>query len=124
MITILLLNIYLIEDYASDLLNYTLKVLFIDNYKVFLLSFFNKYPEYQKFFPAFKDVTLEELPTNKKFQAHCLNVVTALNNVIDSINDLALLEANLIGIGERHHRRGQTKEQFLVSSNVPINNSE
>ncbi|XP_011497852.1 PREDICTED: globin [Ceratosolen solmsi marchali] len=90
----------------------------IVNGMAIMIAFFKKYPEYQKLFSAFKDVALEELSANKKFQAHCLNVVTALNNIIDSINDLALLEANLLGIGERHHRRGQTKEQFLNLKDV------
>ncbi|OXU22325.1 hypothetical protein TSAR_012070 [Trichomalopsis sarcophagae] len=85
----------------------------IPNGVAIMLAYFKKYPEYQKVFTHFKDVPLEELSANKKFQAHCLNIVTALNNVIDSINDPALLEANLVAIGERHHRRGQTKEQFL-----------
>ena len=78
-------------------------------------SLFEKYPAYQNDFGAFKDLSLDELRANKKFQAHCMNVVTALNNVIDSINDPALLEASLSIIGERHAKRGQTKEQFIVS---------
>ncbi|XP_051158534.1 globin isoform X2 [Leptopilina boulardi] len=77
-----------------------------------MIAYFKKYPEYQKLFASFKDVPLEELPNNKKYQAHCLNIVTALGSVIDAINDPPLMEASLISLGERHRKRGQTKEQF------------
>ncbi|XP_011310255.1 cytoglobin-2 [Fopius arisanus] len=75
--------------------------------------FFERYPEYQALFSAFRDVPREELPANKKFQAHCASIITALNSVIDALNDDGLLEATLVAIGERHRRRGQTTEHFL-----------
>ncbi|KAF3419978.1 hypothetical protein E2986_14097 [Frieseomelitta varia] len=78
----------------------------------FFCRFFKKYPEYQRYFPAFKDTPLNELPANKRFQAHCASVITALNNVIDSLHDPALMEASLISLAERHKNRGQTKEEF------------
>lgn len=75
-------------------------------------AFFKKYPEYQQHFEVFKDIPLHELPSNKRFQAHCASIITALNNVIDSLHDPGLVEANLISLAERHKKRGQTKEQF------------
>ncbi|XP_076242699.1 cytoglobin-2-like [Calliopsis andreniformis] len=75
-------------------------------------AFFKKYPEYQQYFNAFKDIPVNELPDNKRFQAHCASVITALNNVIDSLHDPGLMEASLIGLAERHKKRGQTKEEF------------
>ncbi|XP_015109832.1 globin [Diachasma alloeum] len=75
--------------------------------------FFERYPEYQALFSAFRDTPKAELPANKKFQAHCASIITALNSVIDALNDEGLLEATLVAIGERHRRRGQTTEQFL-----------
>ncbi|KAL7300188.1 globin [Trichogramma pretiosum] len=85
----------------------------IANGVAIMITFFKKHPEYQKLFGAFKDLPVDELAANKKFQAHCLSIITALNNVVDSMGDPALLEANLLAIGERHHRRGNTREQFL-----------
>ncbi|XP_076686489.1 globin-like [Andrena cerasifolii] len=77
-----------------------------------MIAFFKKYPEYQRYFSAFKDIPVNELPCNKRFQAHCASVITALNNVIDSLHDPGLMEASLIGLAERHKKRGQTKEEF------------
>ncbi|XP_058798119.1 globin [Phymastichus coffea] len=78
-----------------------------------MTAFFKAHPDYHQDFAGFKDVPLDELPGNKKFQAHCLAVVTTLSNVIDSMNDTELLAANLVSIGEKHNKRGQTKQQFL-----------
>ncbi|XP_078043673.1 globin-like [Augochlora pura] len=75
-------------------------------------AFFTKYPEYQQYFASFKDIPITELPANKRFQAHCASVITALNNVIDSLHDPGLMKASLIGLAERHKNRGQKKEQF------------
>ncbi|XP_017791067.1 PREDICTED: globin-like isoform X1 [Habropoda laboriosa] len=79
-----------------------------------MTALFKKYPEYQRYFTAFMDTPLNELPANKRFQAHCASVITALNNVIDSLHDPGLMEASLIGLAERHKKRGQTKEEFQV----------
>lgn len=79
-----------------------------------IFRFFKKYPEYQRYFTAFMDTPLNELPANKRFQAHCAGVITALNNVIDFLHDPGLMEASLIGLVERHKKRGQTKEEFQV----------
>ncbi|KOX77511.1 Cytoglobin-2 [Melipona quadrifasciata] len=82
--------------------------------------FFKKYPEYQRYFPAFKDTPLNELPANKRFQAHCASVITALNNVIDSLHDPELMEASLVSLAERHKKRGQTKEEFQNLKEVTL----
>ncbi|XP_008546778.1 globin [Microplitis mediator] len=76
-------------------------------------GFFERYPEYQSFFPGFKDVPLKDLPGNKRFQAHAVSVITALNSTIDALSDVGLLEATLVTLGERHGKRGQTAQQFL-----------
>ncbi|KAG7189408.1 hypothetical protein KM043_017113 [Ampulex compressa] len=77
-----------------------------------MLAFFKRYPAYQRYFAAFKDIPLDELSSNKRFQAHCANVVLALNNVINSLHDPGLMEAELMALGEKHKKRGQTKAEF------------
>ncbi|XP_029032222.1 globin 1 [Osmia lignaria lignaria] len=77
-----------------------------------MTTFFKKYPAYQQHFAAFKDIPLDALPDNKRFQAHCASIIAALNNVIDSLHDPGLMEASLTSLAERHKKRGQTKEEF------------
>ncbi|OAD58225.1 Cytoglobin-2 [Eufriesea mexicana] len=77
-----------------------------------MTAFFKKYPHYQQHFNAFKDIPLNELPANKRFQAHCASIISALNSVIDSLHDSGLMEANLVVLAERHKKRGQTKLEF------------
>lgn len=85
-----------------------------------MTAFFKKYPEYQRHFAAFKDTPLDELPGNKRFQAHCASVITALSSVIDSLHDPGLMEASLISLAERHKKRGQTKEEFQNLKDVVL----
>ncbi|KZC04551.1 Globin [Dufourea novaeangliae] len=85
-----------------------------------MTAFFNKYPETQRQFSAFKDIPLNELPNNKRFQAHCTSVITALSNVIDSLHDPGLMEASLIGLAERHKKRGQRKVEFQIATEIDV----
>lgn len=77
-----------------------------------MLAYFKEYPQYQRYFEAFKDVPLDELQSNKRFQAHCASIIAAVSSVVDSLQDFGLLEANIITLAERHKKRGQTEEQF------------
>ncbi|KAK2578569.1 hypothetical protein KPH14_012215 [Odynerus spinipes] len=77
-----------------------------------MLAYFKEYPQYQQYFGAFKDVPLNELQNNKRFQAHCASIIATLSSVVDSLHDFGLLEANIITLAERHKKRGQTKEEF------------
>ncbi|XP_018346908.1 PREDICTED: cytoglobin-2 [Trachymyrmex septentrionalis] len=77
-----------------------------------VLAFFKQYPESKKEFKSFKDVPLDELPKNKRFQAHCINIVATLGKVIEQMHDPELMEATLINFTEKHKARGQTPEQF------------
>lgn len=78
-----------------------------------MTRYFKKYPQYHKVFIAFKDIPVDELPANKKFQAHCQNIMSTLSNAFDALNDIDLMEAILHTAGERHDRRGQTRQQFI-----------
>jgi len=78
-------------------------------------SLFKQYPEYQKQFKLFKDVPIDELPKNKRFQAHCVNIISAISKLIEQMCDPELMQATLINLIEKHKNRGQTQEQFEVS---------
>lgn len=80
-----------------------------------LYSLFKEYPEYQMQFKSFKDIPLDDLPKNKRFQAHCVNIISAFSKLIEQMCDPELMQANLINLIEKHKNRGQTLEQFEVS---------
>ncbi|XP_071568688.1 globin 1 [Temnothorax nylanderi] len=77
-----------------------------------VLAYFKQYPEAQKEFKSFKDVPLDELSKNKRFQAHCANIVATLGKLIEQMHDPELMEATLINFTEKHKNRGQTPKQF------------
>lgn len=77
-----------------------------------VLAYFKKYPESQKEFKAFKDIPIDELSKNKRFQAHCVNVIATLGKAIEQMNDSELMEASVINFTEKHKIRGQTQKHF------------
>ncbi|KAL2717224.1 globin 1 isoform X1 [Vespula squamosa] len=77
-----------------------------------MLAYFKKYPEHQRSFPAFKDMPIDQLNNNKKFQAHCAGIIATISTVIDSLQDADLLVANIVIFAERHRKRGQTIKSF------------
>ncbi|XP_032667930.1 globin-like [Odontomachus brunneus] len=77
-----------------------------------MFALFTRHPEYQNEFRLFKDMSFDELSKNKRFQAHCANIIGALSGVIDHIHDPELMEASLLTLAERHKIRGQTLQQF------------
>lgn len=77
-----------------------------------LMMFFEANPSYQGYFKSFKDVPIEDLPTNSKFQAHATNVMYALTSVVDSLDDTGCLAEMLIKLGQNHYRHGISRQGF------------
>ncbi|XP_070166711.1 globin 1 [Polyergus mexicanus] len=77
-----------------------------------MIAFFKQYPEYQKQFKPFKDIPIDELPKNKRFQAHCASIISTFSKLIEQMYDPELMQASLINVIEKHKNRGQTQEQF------------
>jgi len=77
-----------------------------------LIMFFEENPSYQGYFKAFKDVPMEDLPTNTKFQAHAKNVMYAFTSVVDSLDDTGCLVEMLIKLGQNHYRHGISRQEF------------
>ena len=84
-------------------------------HEIVFYSYFKQYPEAQKEFKAFKDVPIDELSKNKRFQAHCANIIATLGKVIEQMHDPELMEASVINFTEKHKIRGQTVKQFEAS---------
>lgn len=77
--------------------------------------YFKCYPEHQNAFKPFKDVPLDELRRNKRFQAHCVGIVSTLNEAFNALDDPELMRAYLNVSGERHAKRGQGRKEFDVN---------
>ncbi|XP_029680031.1 globin [Formica exsecta] len=77
-----------------------------------MIAFFKQYPEYQKQFKPFKDIPIDELPKNKRFQAHSASIISTFSKLIEQMYDPELMHASLINLIEKHKNRGQTQEQF------------
>lgn len=78
-------------------------------------SLIDAYPEYKSLFVSFKDIPRADLPGNKKFQAHGVNVAKAINTIIGNLTDADRLVSHLEGLGSRHAKRGVTKKTISVS---------
>ncbi|CAG7726245.1 unnamed protein product [Allacma fusca] len=79
----------------------------------FFIHFFKQYPHYQLQFKAFAKVPLEELPENRRFKAHALTLMSALNGFIENLDDVEMLDELLLKMGENHAKRKLTREDFV-----------
>nr|XP_023030515.1 extracellular globin-E1-like isoform X1 [Leptinotarsa decemlineata] len=73
---------------------------------------FKNHPEALQLFP-FKDIPLDELPKNRKYQAHCNSVIYGFSAIVDAIDDVELLVPILNKVGESHQPRKVNEESFL-----------
>ncbi|KAL3280244.1 hypothetical protein HHI36_017739 [Cryptolaemus montrouzieri] len=76
-----------------------------------LYVFFEKYPEYQKYFP-FRDVPLNELKTNKRFIVHCNSVMYALMSWSDNLENPEILIELFLKLGQNHKRHNLPDQSF------------
>jgi len=72
-----------------------------------------RFPEYIKLFRLFKDVPQSELKTHEVFRKYAAGVTQELNEIIDIIDDSALLVPHLAKVGYTHLRKRVTREAFL-----------
>jgi len=71
----------------------------------FFIHFFTGYPEYQRIFKGFADIPLEKLADNKRLVAHGVTVMTAINGLVDNLDDVEVLKELLINTGRNHAKR-------------------
>ncbi|CAG7655217.1 unnamed protein product, partial [Allacma fusca] len=81
----------------------------------FFIHFFKQYPHYQLQFKSFAKVPLEELAENRRFKAHALTLMSALNGFIENLDDVEMLDELLLKTGENHAKRKLTGEDFVVT---------
>lgn len=76
--------------------------------------FLDKYPEYIKMFP-FRNLPPEKFPEDKKFQAHCANIIFTLGALIESLDNPDVLVEMLKKSGESHGKRKVPAKAYSVS---------
>jgi len=74
--------------------------------------FFTMFPDYQKKFRGFADTPFDKLPENGKFRAHAFIVVSAINGMINNLEDPELLGELLVKTGLSHAKRDITVQDF------------
>lgn len=72
-------------------------------------------PEYKLLFKRLKDVSIDELATNPKFQAHASKVGATLVSIVNFLDKPKELEKLLSSIGSRHKKYGLTPTHFQAS---------
>ncbi|CAL8101769.1 unnamed protein product [Orchesella dallaii] len=76
------------------------------------LRFFTDYPIYQKSFRSFANVPFDDLPQNKRFQAHAFTVMNAIDGMVNNLDDPEMLDEMLLRTGINHGKRKLTGEAF------------
>jgi len=82
------------------------------------IRFFTDYPKYHKAFKSFANVPFEDLPKNKRFLAHSFTVISAVDGLVDNIDDPEMLDEMLLKTGINHARRkiaGDAFDEFQIS---------
>lgn len=70
---------------------------------------FTAHPDYKKHFITFREIPTEDLKKNRQFQAHSLNIITSISNIIDNLEkpDLVLVMCKKLGTS---HNKNHIKE--------------
>jgi len=82
------------------------------------VRFFTDYPKYQQSFKSFAKVPFEDLPTNKRFLAHAFTVISAVDGMVENIDDPEMLDEMLLKTGINHGKRkinGEAFDEFQIS---------
>ncbi|XP_077530978.1 globin-1-like [Haemaphysalis longicornis] len=62
-----------------------------NNAIMLFVAMFARYPDYQKMFPGFSDVPLEQIPQNRRAMAHALRVFYLITEMVDTLDDNDIL---------------------------------
>ena len=80
--------------------------------------FFEVNPEYQKLFPEFKSVALDDLEKTNALYGHAKRVMKAVENAVSSMEDAETFSAYLEELGRRHKTRALKPTYLDVSSSL------
>ena len=75
---------------------------------------FKTFPDYKKFFNAFKDVEIKDLPDNETLKRHAGLFMETMTKLVDNLEKKEELLRLIMKLVESHHKRNLTIEQFTV----------
>ncbi|XP_063703988.1 globin CTT-VI-like [Culicoides brevitarsis] len=85
---------------------------------VMLFKFFEKYPNYKKMFPKFRDTPLNDLKGSRAFRNHAYQIMVQFTKSINLLNKPGGIEeirALWRAHGELHANLNVTKQQFNLN---------
>ncbi|CAB3223902.1 unnamed protein product [Arctia plantaginis] len=85
-----------------------------------LRRFFTTFPETKEFFKMIKGQSPEQYNQNPQFKAHVINLMTALNLAVNTMNQPELVAAMMNKLGESHGRRKIKEENFQQLKEVIV----
>ena len=83
---------------------------------LFLISFLQAHPEYQKKFSLFANIPKSELMTNGNFLGQAYTIMAGLNEVIEALGSKDNLAKEINHLGWTHFNRGVSVAMFEVFS--------
>jgi len=89
----------------------------LDGTRIFI-KIFEKHPASKKMFPDFAEIPNDQLKDNWRLKAHVLRVGTALQLLINCLDDAGSIDAVTKQIANLHHMRGVRRHEFEVFNEV------
>lgn len=81
------------------------------------LTLFDKYPQYHQLF-TFRDVPINELKDNKRFHAHCNNLMYGFAAIVDNLGEKDIVVELLVKQGQNHKERKVPEKAYWELKDV------
>ncbi|XP_026758525.2 globin-1-like isoform X2 [Galleria mellonella] len=85
------------------------------------IKLFRADPETKSFFKAIQNIGEDEISKSFQFRAHAINLMTAINAAVVSLDQPEVVIVLMNKLGESHHRRHVEIKHFKVVKSVLVN---
>ncbi|CAG9812123.1 unnamed protein product [Chironomus riparius] len=95
----------------------------VESGQAIFYTFLKRYPEHKKRYPAFRNMTLEELKDTPQIRHHCSRIMEFFGAAIDSLGteqQRDILVTALSDNADYHGKKGITKEHFIQMRDVML----